>query len=81
MRATGEREVPSTDLGEWVIHELRELDQVAYVRFASVYRSFEDVNAFREEIERLEQHPTAEQKKHQMPLLSGNDDQPEESKS
>lgn len=81
MRATGERELSSVDLGEWVIHELRELDQVAYVRFASVYRSFEDVNAFREEIDRLEKQPTPEQKKHQMPLLSGDDDQPEESKS
>lgn len=76
MRATGEREIPSSDLGEWVIHELRELDQVAYVRFASVYRSFEDVNAFREEIERLENEPTPEQKKYQIPLLS--DDEPSE---
>lgn len=41
------REVPSQKLGEWVMQELRELDQVAYVRFASVYRSFEDVDAFR----------------------------------
>ena len=80
MRATGEREISSSDLGEWVIHELRELDQVAYVRFASVYRSFEDVNAFREEIERLENEPTPEQKRHQIPLLS--DDEPaEKSKS
>lgn len=70
MRATGEREISSSDLGEWAIHELRELDQVAYVRFASVYRSFEDVNAFREEIERLENEPTPELRKHQIPLLS-----------
>ncbi|MCX7693631.1 MAG: transcriptional regulator NrdR [Tepidimonas taiwanensis] len=41
------REVPSQRLGEWVMDELRRLDQVAYVRFASVYRSFEDVDAFR----------------------------------
>ncbi|WP_058616529.1 transcriptional regulator NrdR [Tepidimonas taiwanensis] len=41
------REVPSQRLGEWVMDELRQLDQVAYVRFASVYRSFEDVDAFR----------------------------------
>ena len=52
-RATGERELSARQLGEWVMEELRELDQVAYVRFASVYRSFQDVNAFREEIERL----------------------------
>ena len=53
-RATGEREIPSRQLGEWVMDELRELDQVAYVRFASVYRRFEDVEAFRQEIERLQ---------------------------
>ncbi|MDM7462524.1 transcriptional regulator NrdR [Tepidimonas taiwanensis] len=41
------REVPSQRLGEWVMEELHQLDQVAYVRFASVYRSFEDVDAFR----------------------------------
>jgi len=54
MRATGEREVPGSDIGEWVMEELRELDQVAFVRFASVYRSFQDVDEFRQEIERLE---------------------------
>lgn len=51
--ATGEREVESRLLGEWVMEALHELDEVAYVRFASVYRSFQDVNAFREEIERM----------------------------
>jgi len=69
LRASGERELPSRLLGEWVMHELRELDQVAYVRFASVYRSFEDVKAFQEEIERLENEPTAEEKKDQISLL------------
>jgi transcriptional repressor NrdR len=69
LRASGERELPSRLLGEWVMHELRELDQVAYVRFASVYRSFEDVRAFQEEIERLESEPTAEEKKDQISLL------------
>ncbi len=69
LRASGERELPSRLLGEWVMHELRELDQVAYVRFASVYRSFEDVKAFQEEIERLESEPTAEEKKDQISLL------------
>ena len=54
LRASGEREISTRDLGEWVMGELRELDQVAYVRFASVYRSFEDVSAFREVIEGLE---------------------------
>jgi transcriptional repressor NrdR len=50
-----EREVTTGQLGEWVMAELRELDQVAYVRFASVYRSFQDVDAFRQEIDRLKQ--------------------------
>ena len=69
LRASGEREIASRQVGEWVVNELRQLDQVAFVRFASVYRSFEDVNAFREEIERLEQEPTAEEKKDQISLL------------
>jgi transcriptional repressor NrdR len=54
LRTSGERELPSRRLGEFVMDELRKLDQVAYVRFASVYRKFADVQAFREEIERLE---------------------------
>lgn len=54
LQTTGEREINATLIGEMVMDELRGLDQVAYVRFASVYRSFQDVNAFREEIRRLE---------------------------
>ncbi len=54
LRASGEREVKSRTLGGWVMGELRELDEVAYVRFASVYLRFENVSAFREEVERLE---------------------------
>ncbi|MHA7880474.1 MAG: transcriptional regulator NrdR [Saccharospirillum sp.] len=54
LRATGERELDSRRVGEIVMDELRELDQVAYVRFASVYRSFQDLNEFRSEIDRLE---------------------------
>lgn len=53
LRATGERELPSRTVGEEVMSELRKLDQVAYVRFASVYRSFQDINEFKEEIDRL----------------------------
>jgi len=53
-RTCGEREIPSIKVGEFVMNELRKLDHVAYVRFASVYRSFEDVADFREEIEKLE---------------------------
>ncbi len=69
LRATGDREVNSRQLGEWVMDELRELDEVAYVRFASVYRSFQDVNAFREEIERMQSEPSAAVKKNQLSLL------------
>ena len=53
LRATGEREILSRDVGEEVMKELRELDEVAFVRFASVYRSFKDLNEFRQEIDRL----------------------------
>ena len=55
LRATGEREVPSKMLGEQVMNALKDLDEVAYVRFASVYRSFKDLNEFREEIDRISQ--------------------------
>jgi len=74
LRSTGDREVPAQNVGHWVMDELRDLDHVGYVRFASVYRSFEDVNAFREEIERLEKAPTAEQRRNQMNLLDSKDD-------
>jgi len=53
LMATGEREVSSMKIGEAVMNQLRELDHVAYVRFASVYRSFEDLNEFRQEIDKL----------------------------
>jgi len=53
LRATGEREVKSRLIGELVMEALRRLDQVAYVRFASVYRDFKDVAAFKAEIDRL----------------------------
>ena len=51
--STGEREVSSIRVGEMVMEHLRQLDHVAYVRFASVYRSFEDLNEFRQEIDKL----------------------------
>lgn len=54
LRATGEREVKSRLVGEMVMDELKALDSVAYVRFASVYRSFQDISEFRTEIEKLE---------------------------
>jgi transcriptional repressor NrdR len=58
LLACGEREIPSRRIGESVMQELGELDHVAYVRFASVYRSFQDVNEFREVIDRLENPPS-----------------------
>lgn len=68
LRMTTEREVPSRRIGEFVMNELRKLDHVAYVRFASVYRAFEDVADFREELDRLERDATPEG---QLPLLDG----------
>jgi len=58
LRATGEREIPSRELGEMVMESLKALDQVAYVRFASVYRSFQDLAEFRDAIASLEAEPT-----------------------
>ena len=73
VRAQGDREMPSRIMGEWVMEELREIDQVAYVRFASVYRSFEDVNAFREEVERLQKQLSPEMIERQLSLLPDDD--------
>ncbi len=56
LQGIGEREIQSLLLGEWVMNELKSIDQVAYVRFASVYRSFEDVHAFQREIASLQEH-------------------------
>jgi transcriptional repressor NrdR len=58
VRSLGDREVQSRAVGELVMDELRQLDEVAYVRFASVYRHFEDVEAFHEEIQRLRSQRT-----------------------
>lgn len=72
LRKTSDSEIPSRKVGELVMAQLERLDQVAYVRFASVYRRFQDVHAFREEVERLERDLPALDDK-QMPLL-GDDD-------
>ena len=53
LQVTGEREIPSKIIGEEVMRQLRELDAVAYVRFASVYRSFEDISEFQAELNKL----------------------------
>ncbi|ODP99717.1 MULTISPECIES: transcriptional regulator NrdR [Salinivibrio] len=54
LRATGEREISSASVGNLVMEALKELDKVAYIRFASVYHSFEDIREFGEEIARLQ---------------------------
>ena len=58
LRARGEREIHARIIGEEVMHALKRLDQVAYIRFASVYRRFQDLDEFRAEIDRLAQEPT-----------------------
>ena len=63
--------MPSRIVGELVMEELRHLDEVAYVRFASVYRSFQDVEAFREEIERLRHRRRRDPVAGQLSLLGG----------
>jgi transcriptional repressor NrdR len=68
LRMTTERELQSRRVGEFVMAELRRLDNVAFVRFASVYRAFEDVADFREELDRLERDIPVES---QLPLLGG----------
>jgi transcriptional repressor NrdR len=72
LRSLGEREIASRAVGEMVMEELRHMDEVGYVRFASVYRSFQDVDAFRTEIDQLRRHRRRrEASKDQLPLLPG----------
>ena len=78
LLTSGEREIDSQMLGEWVMHELGDLDQVAYVRFASVYRSFQDVDDFSEEVKRLQDKPSATARRQQMSLLPNGNNEPEE---
>ena len=69
LMSSGKREVDTSLMGDWVMEELKQLDQVGYIRFASVYLSFDDVSAFRETIERLEREPSPEMQRNQIPLL------------
>jgi len=69
LRTLGEREVPSRLIGDLVMEELRKLDEVAYVRFASVYRRFQDVTEFQDEILRLQEISDASASREQMSLL------------
>ena len=63
MRATGEREISSEMLGDLIMAQLKELDKVAYLRFASVYLSFEDISEFADEITRLGKEKNGKAKK------------------
>ena len=65
-------EISSSLLGEWVMRELSKLDQVAYVRFASVYRQFDEVQEFLDVIERLERDAAGVGDKRQISLLGSN---------
>jgi transcriptional repressor NrdR len=69
LRALGEREVPSRVIGEIVMEELRQLDEVAYVRYASVYHRFHDVDSFREQLEHLDKRRRSDPGAGQMSLL------------
>jgi transcriptional repressor NrdR len=69
LQTVGEREIPSRLIGELVMEELRGLDEVAYVRFASVYRSFQDVSSFEEEIRRLQELAERDRRRDQLSLL------------
>ena len=57
LLSSGEREVPSQQVGELVMRELKKLDKVAYIRFASVYRNFEDIDAFSKAIKEVSPSP------------------------
>ena len=69
LQTLGEREIPSLMVGDLVMDELRNLDEVAYVRFASVYRRFQDITEFQEEIKRLKKTSISEISREQMSLL------------
>lgn len=74
LRTLGEREVDSRIIGDLVMHELRTLDEVAFVRFASIYRSFQDVTEFQAEIERLQTSPDPRARREQLSLLPDDED-------
>jgi transcriptional repressor NrdR len=71
LRSMGERDVPARIVGELVMDELHHLDEVAYVRFASVYRSFQDGEAFRHEVEQLHHRRRKVPSRDQLSLLPG----------
>ena len=62
IRRAGKEEIPSKEIGEYVMDELKNVDQVAYIRFASVYRSFADITLFEKEVKKLTKEPTHEER-------------------
>src|SRR3546814_20386244 len=72
LRGTGDRDVPSRQVGEWVMEELRDRDHVAYVRFAAISRAFEVVNAFRYAIVHLPAQPRAGERHQQVLWIASN---------
>ncbi len=69
LQTEGEQEVPARVVGEMVMEALQAIDEVAYVRFASVYRSFQDVTEFQDEIRRLQEKSSEQLRRDQMSLL------------
>jgi transcriptional repressor NrdR len=69
LQTEGEQEVPARVVGEMVMESLQAVDEVAYVRFASVYRSFQDVTEFQDEIEKLQEITGGKSRRNQMSLL------------
>jgi len=63
IRRTGKEEIESKEIGEYVMDKLKEVDHVAYIRFASVYRSFTDLSSFEKEVKNLLNQTTGEVKK------------------
>ncbi len=74
LQTLGEREVDSRYIGDLVIEELREIDEIAYVRFASIYRSFQDVTEFQDEIRKLRELSNQGRSREQMSLLPEDED-------
>jgi transcriptional repressor NrdR len=74
LQTMGEREIASRVIGDIVMSELRELDEIGYVRFASIYRSFQDVTEFQDEIQRLRALSAAAGAREQMSLLPEDDE-------
>ena len=74
VQKLGEREIQSRTLGEIVMLELREIDEIAFVRYASVYRRFQDIEEFEKEIESLRDTPSASDSRSQISIFQDEDE-------